>query len=96
MEGWRGDWSIGDWWIVETSQRAGGGEGMVEVEKQISPLRSSQGTRAASVEMTILFEGERERRTTLAGPVIGVQLDIEKKKRAEIGSLSPLSLKVNR
>jgi hypothetical protein len=85
-----------DWWIAERSQRRGGGEEIVEVEKQISPLRSSQSTRTASVEMTILFDGERERRTTLAGSVIGVQLDIEKKKRAEIGSLSPLSLKASR
>jgi hypothetical protein len=42
-----------DWWIAERSQRRGGGEEIVEVEKQISPLRSSQSARAASVEMTI-------------------------------------------
>jgi hypothetical protein len=90
------------WRLVDRGEESkagrwrGDSKEIVEVEKQISPLRSSQSTRTASVEMTILFDGERERRTTLAGSVIGVQLDIEKKKRAEIGSLSPLSLKANR
>jgi hypothetical protein len=42
-----------DRWMVEEESEACGGEEIVEVEKQISPLRSSQSTRAASVEMTI-------------------------------------------
>jgi hypothetical protein len=48
-----------DRWMVEEESEACGGEEIVEVEKQISPLRSSQSTRAASVEMTILFGCER-------------------------------------
>ena len=76
----------GSWRLVDRGEESkagrwrGDSEETVEVEKQISPLRSSQSTRTASVEMTILFDGERERRTTLAGSVIGVQLTLRKRK----------------